>query len=712
MNKNNLFYPTIPEHMKHMFDLDSNEMIAEDYYPLNQLVYEGHNTIYTEEINKDNWESYLNAIRAILKDGIDKEYIQSIYSTIIFPSGEDVDLYITDLYFNFIFWGIIVFTNRPIEAHHLFFEDAITRQSIKYYIDKNLLMEYKDLLDNKEINLIIHNCIKRLAQVDEFAYYIANTYSLNDDIEMMNNDKEVYDYLHLDLSEISLLDNKEFGMNITNKYIQKIKNSNHCLSNSLLAQEATNPKQFKEQYINIGAKPNGAGGVFPYPINSSFINGGLDKLSYIYTDSYCAVYAQIMSKNNVGDTGSFARIISLNNIGLFLNPDPNFSCHSRNFQEIVIENERMFDLYIGRYYRLHPDGMEYKLTPRHTDVIGKKIYLRSPMTCESERLGNGICHRCYGELYYTNYDLDIGQIASETFSAEITQRMLSAKHLLEPNIKKLIWSVYIDDILSLTKDNTILISSDTDLTGYKLIINTEEISSSEDGFFDEDEKDSVQEFNENITEFTIQTPNGELKTVYGSDSDGNKATLYINQEFKNYIKKKFKVRNIENIEDDIIINLKDLAGLEIVTIEYSNDELSKVFNNTRSIINKNDVTTRYNRHEILNKLIYEAIISGGLHVNPVHLEVILSNQIRAVEDEDDPKSISFVKPDWSIRNPKYKVITLNTALTYNASVTVSLMYQKMKMLFKDPKTFKKRKASNLDLLFMKYPQQYIDESHL
>ena len=60
-------------------------------------------------------------------------------------------------------------------------------------------------------------------------------------------------------------------------------------------------------------------------------------------------------------------------------------------------------------------------------------------------------------------------------------------------------------------------------------------------------------------------------------------------------------------------------------------------------------------------------------------------------------------PDWSVQNEDCQVITLNHALTNNPSITVSLMYR-VSNTYYNPLSFRKHKASYLDLLFMEKPQ--------
>ena len=87
----------------------------------------------------------------------------------------------------------------------------------------------------------------------------------------------------------------------------------------------------------------------------------------------------------------------------------------------------------------------------------------------------------------------------------------------------------------------------------------------------------------------------------------------------------------------------------------------------------------------------------------MHLEVILSNQIRKfIEEKED----ILERPDWGIPNVKYSLVTLNKALNANPSITTTLEYQNFKKNIIDPLTYKKTKPSGNDLIFMEKPQEF------
>ena len=138
---------------------------------------------------------------------------------------------------------------------------------------------------------------------------------------------------------------------------------------------------------------------------------------YQLIDSGTSRVAQIISKKEVGDSGGFSRILGLNNIGTYLHKDPTYDCHTNNFVEIVVSNKEVLRRLKDRYYRIHPHGQEFLIHKDDTFLIGNKIYLRSPITCASKAMGEGVCYKCYGNLAFTNVDVSIGRIATELITS-------------------------------------------------------------------------------------------------------------------------------------------------------------------------------------------------------------------------------------------------------------------------------------------------------
>ena len=658
------------------------------HYPYEDLCNTGHQTIYTKDLNQDNINNHFNSIINILKDGIETPEVQSMMLHIVFENDTDLDLSIFDYTINLMFWQFCTIVNHPIWDVHVVFPEDITKKYIKEYIDNIFVDKYRKKLPFIELNQTIDAVIGKFRDLRQFQMYLANTLNLEDTIDLMNKYPEFNETVHFDTTGIPLEDIKEAGMAATNKQIRYIKNSNHCLRDSFRTGEAISPKQYKEVAVNIGSKPDGQGSVFPHPIKHSFMNGGLQSAEEICIESSVGRVAQILQKTNVGESGAFARQLELNNQDTFLNPDPNYVCDTHNFEEITIENETMLNMYDLRYYRTNPNGIDKKLNAKKDkNLIGQRLFFRSPMTCASAARGHGICYKCYGDLAYAEQEINIGQIAAEGLSSIYTQILLSAKHLLESLVIKMEWTKEFYELFTITF-NTIALKENGTYRGYKLII--------DDDIKSEEEIDDI-EYNYYINSFIVRTPDGEDIKIKTTEADN----IYIEPDFYQYI---MSVQPEDDNSDEsyyVELNMVDLMDFPVLfVVQVRNNELSATMDKIKKLIDNKSIIESYDRNSILKEFI-TTNIQGNIKLNAVHFEVLLMNQIRAADDDLDV-------PDWTIPNAPYKILTLSKSLSENRSITVRLQSNKVSKALSNPQNRFISKPSMTDIYFMEQPQEYLD----
>ena len=658
------------------------------HYPYEDLCNTGHQTIYTKDLNQDNINDHFNSIINILKDGIETPEVQSMMLHVVFENDTDLDLSIFDYAINLMFWQFCTIVHHPIWDVHIVFPEDITKKYIKEYIDNIFIDKYRKKLPFIELNQTIDAVIGKFRDLRQFQMYLANTLNLEDTIDLMNQYPEFNETVHFDTTGIPLEDIKEAGMAATNKQIRYIKNSNHCLRDSFRTGEAISPKQYKEVAVNIGSKPDGQGSVFPHPIKHSFMNGGLQSAEEICIESSVGRVAQILQKTNVGESGAFARQLELNNQDTFLNPDPNYVCDTHNFEEITIENETMLNMYDLRYYRTNPNGIDKKLNAKKDkNLIGQRLFFRSPMTCASAARGHGICYKCYGDLAYAEQEINIGQIAAEGLSSIYTQILLSAKHLLESLVIKMEWTKQFYELFTITF-NTIALKENGTYRGYKLII--------DDDIKSEEEIDDI-EYNYYINSFIVRTPDGEDIKIKTTEADN----IYIEPDFYQYI---MSVQPEDDNSDEsyyVELNMVDLMDFPVLfVVQVRNNELSATMDKIKKLIDNKSIIESYDRNSILKEFI-TTNIQGNIKLNAVHFEVLLMNQIRAADDDLDV-------PDWTIPNAPYKILTLSKSLSENRSITVRLQSNKVSKALSNPQNRFISKPSMTDIYFMEQPQEYLD----
>lgn len=667
-------------------------LYLENYGPYVELIQNKRMIIDINNINKENWQIHYNSILNIMRDTIETEYCSSVFITVRFKEI-DVDLSIIDYWFNLIMWYLLVRTDKEIRPCHLFFDENITRKTIKRYIDEFFIDENRTLLDNVELNNIVDDCLHNYSYIDEFSWYLSNTINLEDFKDLMNESAEFYKIIHADLSGVPLEDVSFVSGKYLDRAIDIIKNSNHCLANFFRAGEGVNPKQFKEFAINIGTKPDGKGGIYPTVVNTNFITGGVNDMLSNFIESSTGRTAQIIVEGNVGTSGHFARLLGLNNSDSLLHSDPYYICDTKNLQVITIKDKDMLGRLSDRYYRLSPNGIEYRMTTKDTHLIGQTIYLRSPMTCASLSRNGKICYRCYGDLAYTNRDINIGKMASELLSSVLTQRMLSAKHLLEAVMKTMTWSKGFTELFEI-EYNLIKLQDNVSLEGYKLALDPLDTDSEDDYEDDESDKFKNSDYSFYVNDFDIITPTGEIINIHTTEADN----IYLTLEFMELLSKYGKEK-----DEKIIIDLdtKEIAESEsyFFAIQLLNNDLSKSLERVKSIIDNSKIMESNDRNSILQTLL-EALIECGLDISSVHAELILSNQIRSTEDV-------LLIPQWQYPNEEYRLLTLKQSLNAHPSVSVSVSYEKISKMLYNPLTFRKRKASTMDLFFMEKPQNYL-----
>ena len=665
------------------------------YYPYKELCETGRQDIYTKDFNASNIARHFYSIINILRDGIETKEVQSMMVHIYFTNNVDVRLSIFDYTINLMFWQFCTATGEPIRDVHLVFFEDITKRSIKEYIDNIYIDKYRKTVPFIVLNNTIDDVIGKFRELRPFQMYLANTLNLEDTLELMKKYPEFNDTIHFSTEGIPIEDIKEAGIEATNKQIKYIKNSNHHLRDSFRTGEAISPKQYKEVAVNIGSKPDGQGSVFPHPIKHSFMNGGLQTPEELVIESSVGRVAQILQKTNVGESGAFARQLELNNQDTTLHVDPNYVCDTVHFEEVIIDNDSMWNMYDMRYYRENPNGVDKLLNAKNKKdkerLMHRKLYFRSPMTCASAARGHGICYKCYGDLAYVNREINIGQIAAEGLSSIYTQILLSAKHLLESLVVKMEWSKGFYDYLQITF-NTIALREDKFYKGCKLIID-QDICTLE-------ELDDI-DYNYYINSFIIKTPSGDEIKIKTNNDDN----LYFDKDFYDFLINNYPdtsgAEETYYAEIDMM-RLVDFPALFVV--EIKNNELSATMDKIERLIDNKTVMSAYDRNTILREFI-STNIQGNIKLNAVHFEVLLMNQMRDGEDD-------LEKPDWTNPNATYQMLTLSKALSNNQSIAIRLQSGKVDKILNNQQNRFICKPSVSDIYYMEQPQEYLSDEFI
>ena len=666
----------IEEDQDHLYNYDNYGIYAE-------LVRAGSMNIFASDITNANLRQHFEWVNNIFKDGIETGKIHGMYLNVTFADNETVKLSLFYYFFNLILWKLPLESGDLLTSEYLFFPKDLTTGAIKRYIDEKFIEKHQTGLPIRKLNNLIDDCMWMFRYIDEYHKYLLNTINNEDTIDLMNASPEFNEYMHADLSNVPIAEVKNAGMDIENKAIDIIKNSDHCLKDAFRTGQGINVRQHKEFAVNIGTKPDGTGSIYHHSINSSFANGGLQSKEDLIVDSGAARVAQILGKENVGDAGHFSRILGLNNQSSRLGDDPKYACNTQNLMAVTIKNDKILNMYKNRWFRLTPTGIEMKMSSSplrdNKNLIGKTLYFRSPMTCASAARGKGICYRCYGDLAYVNYSLSVGKIAAEILCSILTQMLLSSKHLLESMVIALKWVPEFDETL-VVEVNLIAIKSDlTNLEQYALEIGNVAYDDEHDQF----------DYNAHITNFNVIYPDGTKKNIHTEKFDN----IYISNSLLDIMN---AMPEKEGDDGTYVIPFAVLKDVGIFMVKLMNAEISRTLEKLTSMIKTSTGIAGKTKEKVLEDLI-DIVIEGRVNIDAVHLEVLLSNQMRDVDD-------ILETPKWETPNASCRMVGLTKALTDHPSVTVSLEFEKLSKALYYPLNFRKTKPDSMDLFFMTQPQ--------
>lgn len=677
-----------------MFDSVTNYQNYGIYVP---LLKEDSN--FCIDVNKDitaeNWQNHFYSIHNILLDGVDDLDVLRIKVRLKF-GDKVIKLTISDYWANLALWNFVIKSGNRIQPKHIHLSEGFSADDVKTYIDTHFIMDMKIDMDLKEMNRTIADALHYLSIIDRFSPVLCNTINVQDDALLAELCPEYEKLINPDFTGVELENINKVGLDVTKKVINIIKDSkkylghDHSFTNNFKANESINTKQYKEYTVSIGTKPDGAGGVFPHSITKNFLNGGLLRYIDYYIETSAGRTAQIQAKLNVGTSGAYARRMGLNNQGSFLNPDPDYICLSVNFIERYIKDFRTLKNHTGRIYRMRPDGFDMdpiKETDRH--LIGKTIYLRSPITCQSAAEGRGICSHCCGALYRVLSNINIGKFASEDVSSQLTQRQLSAKHLMDTDAVKIIFEEIFYDFF-IKDDEAIRVNDEVPFSGKLIKFNEEDICRENEDDIDPENAELNIGYNDYLTGFTLLIDGVEIEI-----NSKEVSKFYFSKDFLNLASKK-------RYNDDgvIIIPISDIAKLDDPTLFYIpiiNNEYSKTLNLSKEIMDKAEVTSSYDKNGIVNDL-SNALLDGRISIHSTHLEILLSNQVRDIED-------SMNAPNWKRPNAPHQFLPIKKSISSGPSITRAMVFENISSIFKNPSSFKKYKPSAIDYFFLEQPQK-------
>lgn len=590
---------------------------------------------------------------------------------------------------NLMFWLPMVELNLydRVDDSYIIDAKAVTTKSIKDYFDKKIVIPFRREINNQEkLNKVASNMIFQLSRIStDFNIILGMTINVETFIDLANKNQRFNEIIRTKLDDSMQPNEIESTLeSLMNEEIDILRNEDNLLQPMLRARAGIKDKQLSEFSINGGLKPDNDGKTIPIPINSNFIVGGLSSITNYYIDTVGGRKSAIMNKTVMGRSGHFARMVMLLSSGVRLSREVK-DCGTVHPAEVELKTYEHMYRYKGRYYRL-PHHRTYRVLNGDEEyLIGKKIFVRTPVTCASEE----ICEKCYGELYFTNASLEsVGGYAASKITEPLSQSVLSAKHLLTTNSEKIGFNPEFNELFSINANEvTLNIQNEIEFKDYSLIIIADNMRLIEE-FADDD-----QTFNSYIEEsfHVLNKKTGEIIEM----TEMNGKAMFISPELRKLL------RSTKTMFDDREVYEISLAAIgdddRIFVVEISNNELTKPLWDIIKLLNKKD----HNGYSTINEIIQvfiDLLIISKIESDAIHAEAIVRALVRR-------KSNVLKRPNFReyIAMEDYEILTVESALKRHPSVLIGLSFQDLGRQLSNPLTFKKRGTSFIDPFFRERP---------
>ena len=333
-------------------------------------------------------------------------------------------------------------------------------------------------------------------------------------------------------------------------------------------------------------------------------------------------------------------------------------CGSTHLVCYDIKSKAYLNKLNGKYYKENEDDPDLKILDANKDLhlIGKKIYVRSAVTCT---LGDMVCPKCVGATAVTNFDIADGVSAfeSEEVTKVINQSVLSAKHLLTTDSEVITFNPEFDyfftmmggEINPIVNDNKVV----ENIEDYAIYIPDEEIMHSDD--YDSNslyntfvKKFYVKNMNDENEEPILMAPKEE-KDIYITDT-----AMELRKKGKGYI-------YFKDVDDDV----------KLFEMIIMNKELTKPLYDLMDLLNKEKGDEHVTIDEISQKFL-DLLIESNIKANVIAAELIINRLVRSV-------ARPYERPDFSKKKIEpYTVLTVSKALKNNKSPLIGLSFQNLK----------------------------------
>jgi len=209
-------------------------------------------------------------------------------------------------------------------------------------------------------------------------------------------------------------------MKVSSPETEKFLRDNFKYSYMVESGSRGNWEQIRQLVLSRGFVSNFDGKIMPYPIKNSLIDG-LDKEEFFYSTYGCRKGLLDVALNT-GTSGYLSRKLVFACANLQVHEELD-DCGTTEYLKVFVDTSKKALMLVDRYM-VTSSGLEKITFSTCKDLVGKVIYIRSPIFCKSYDL----CHKCYGDLYKQTNSKFAGILAAQSMGECNTQLILRVFH--------------------------------------------------------------------------------------------------------------------------------------------------------------------------------------------------------------------------------------------------------------------------------------------
>lgn len=529
-------------------------------------------------------------------------------------------------------------------------QDNVSQMIAKYFTATIIESTEDSLVDIQELKNIIAYSLEEYADLTfEINEAAGNSINIFDMIRLSKKNKKVASLLNFTVNESQdYSDTVASVKQNTRELMHELMNDETSCYRNLIS--AISVGQFQQVFSNVGYKPEIIGSaIFPHCVNTNLYKGMRNEMDY-YVSAMGSRKALITNALQVRRAGYTSRKLSL----LVLNQKLDMEvedCGTTNFVNTHIASADALHRLHGRYFEVQKRGKSVLLliNKTHLDLVGLTVKLRSPITCILPR--GHICKSCYGQLHRVN-PFHIGIAGVLNLTEQLTQRLLSSKHLLQINPEKIELPEGLDEYFSVDKTSLIAKKS------FKVNIQDIETDESEEQYTNQ----IIIMEGEKHTKFNFESGKGLFLDLLG-------------------------VKFIERLDDNIIDAYEDN---EIFRINIENSELITPLKDIISLLESETKLNEHNYHQLLIEFL-KLLEKSGIRSSSVTIELIIRELLRDASNiQERPRDFNDLSGT--------KFLRLTSALVHHPSAAITLAFERISYVVEN-NLFNKNQSSIIDALY-------------